>query len=145
MDSYAKLSRAYDLLMKSGKFTEAQRKEEKSGEFDSVGQIVFFAEKEGGAIARHKIDTPLDIVDKAIANLKKYNHDLVVNDPTLSQMFENFIKKRENAAAAKEDLKNAEKNGDDYVELKNKDYEEFYNVVHTWQEENDKEESKNDT
>lgn len=144
MDSYAKLSRAYDLLMKSGKFTEAQRKEEKSGEFDSVGQVVYFAEKESGKIPRYKIDTPLDIVDKAIANLKKYNHDLVVNDPTLSQMFENFIKRRENAAAAKEDLKTAEANGDDYVELKDEDYKNYYDSIEEWKNKNKEEERKND-
>ena len=46
MDGYAKLSRAYDLLMKSAKFTEKQRKEEKAGEFDSVSQVVYFTEKE---------------------------------------------------------------------------------------------------
>lgn len=125
MDSYSKLSRAYDLLMKSGKFTEAQRKEEKSGDFDSVGQVVYFAEKEGGRIPRYDITTPLDIIDKAINNLKKYNHDLVVNDPTLSQMFENFIKRRENAAAQKEDLAAAEAEGLDYVEIKDEDYKSF--------------------
>ena len=125
MDSYAKLVRAYDSLMKSAKFTEAQRKEEKSGDFDSVGQIAFFAEKEGGAIPRHQINTPLDIVDKAIADLKKYNHDLIINDPTLSQMLENLIKRRENAAAQKADQEQAAAEGLDYVEIKDEDYAEF--------------------
>ena len=129
MDSYAKLSRAYDLLMKSAKFTEAQRKEEKAGEFDSVGQVVYFAEKEKGKIPRLKTDIPLDIVDKAIADLKKYNHDLIINDPTLSQMFENLIKRRENAAAQKEDLLKAEEQGLDYVEIEDKDYEEFNKLL----------------
>lgn len=125
MDAYAKLVRAYDTLMKSAKFTEAQRKEEKSGEFDSVGQIVYYAEKEGGKIPRYDISTPLDIVDKAINNLKKYNRDLVVNDPTLSQMFENFIKMRENVAAAKKNQEEAEEKGLDYVQIEDKDYIEF--------------------
>lgn len=129
MDSYAKLVRAYDSLMKSAKFTEAQRKEEKSGDFDSVGQIAFFAEKEGGAIPRHQINTPLDIVDKAIADLKKYNHDLIINDPTLSQMLENLIKRRENAAAQREDQEKAEAEGLDYVEIKDQDYTEFNKLI----------------
>lgn len=137
MDSYAKLYKAYDTLMKSAKFTEAQRKEEKSGEFDSVGQVVFYAEKEGGKIPRYNIDTPLDIVDQAIANLKKYNHDLVANDPTLSQMIENFIKRRESAEAQKKDLQEAKAQGKDYVEIEDNDYSEFNKLL---EENNDEEE-----
>ena len=38
-DSYAKLYRSYDALRKSLKFTEAQNKEDKAGEFDAVGAI----------------------------------------------------------------------------------------------------------
>ena len=125
VDSYQKLSRVYDSLMKAGKFTEAQRKEEKSGEFDSVGQIVYFAEKEGGKIPRHVIDTPLDIVDEAIDNLKKYTHDLIVNDPSLSQMLEMFIKRRENAQQHKKDLEEAKAKGLENIEIDNKDYEEL--------------------
>ena len=122
VDSYQKLSRVYDALMKSGKFTEAQRKEEKSGEFDSVGQVVYFAEKEGGKIHRYNIDTPLDIVDKSIDNLKKYTHDLIINDPTLSQMLENLIKRRENAASQKEDLEAAAAQGLEYIPLSDEDH-----------------------
>jgi len=125
VDSYQKLSRVYDALMKAGKFTEAQRKEEKTGEFDSVGQIVYFAEKEGGKIPRHVIDTPLDIVDKAIDDLKKYNRDLVVNDPSLSQMLEMFIKRRENAQQHKKDLEEARAQGLDGIHIEDKDYIEL--------------------
>jgi len=137
MDSYAKLYKAYDTLMKSAKFTEAQRKEEKSGEFDSVGQVVFYAEKEGGKIPRYNIDTPLDIVDQAIASLKRYNHDLVANDPTLSQMIENFIKRRESAEAQKKDLQEAKAQGKDYIEIEDSDYSEFNKLL---EENNDEEE-----
>lgn len=142
MDSYAKLYKAYDTLMKSAKFTEAQRKEEKSGEFDSVGQVVFYAEKEGGKIPRYNIDTPLDIVDQAIANLKKYNHDLVANDPTLSQMIENFIKRRESAEAQKRDLQEAKAQGKDYVEIEDDDYSEFNKLL---EENSNDEEEEEDT
>ena len=129
VDSYQKLSRVYDALMKSGKFTEAQRKEEKSGEFDSVGQIVYFAEKEGGAIHRYKIDTPLDIVDKSIDNLKKYTKDLIINDPTLSQMLENLIKRREIAASQKADMQAASAQGLDYVPLEDQDHIDLINMI----------------
>lgn len=129
IESYQKLSRVYDAMMKSAKFTEAQRKEEKSGDFDAVGQIVFFAEKEGGKIPRYEIDTPLDKVDQAILDLKKYNHDLIVNDPGISQMLENLIKRRESAESHKEDMRQAEAEGLDYVQLSDEDYEEFNKLL----------------
>ena len=129
IESYQKLSRVYTTLMKDAKFTEAQRKEEKSGDFDAVGQIVFFAEKEGGKIPRYEIDTPLDKVDQAIIDLKKYNHDLIVNDPGISQMLENLIKRRDSAISQKEDLKQAEAEGLDYVPLTDEDYEEFNKLL----------------
>lgn len=129
IETYQKLSRVYDAMMKSAKFTEAQRKEEKSGDFDAVGQIVFFAEKEGGKIPRYEIDVPLDKVDEAILDLKKYTHDLIVNDSGLSQMLENLIKRRENAASQKEDLIKAEAEGLDHISLTDEDYEEFNKLL----------------
>ena len=129
VDTYQKLSRVYDAMMKSAKFTEAQRKEEKSGAFDSVGQVVYFAEKEGGSIPRHEIKTPIDVVDKAIENLKKYNHDLIINDPTLSQMLENLIKRRENAIAQKKDLEEARAQGLDYIPITDQDHIDFKDMI----------------
>ena len=49
-------------------------------------------------------------------------------------MFENFIKKRENAAAKREDMEQAEKEGRDYVELNDEHYKEFYAAVQSWEE-----------
>lgn len=129
IDSYQKLSRVYDAMMKSAKFTEAQRKEEKTGSFDAVGQIVYFAEKEGGAIPRYEIKTPLDIVDKSIDDLKKYSHDLIINDPTLSQMLENLIKRREIAAAQREDLEAATAQGLDYIPIEDEDHIELTDMI----------------
>jgi hypothetical protein len=140
MDTYAKLVRAYDSLMKSAKFTEAQRKEEKTGDFDSVGQIVYFAEKEKGKIPRYEITTPLDVVDKAIDNLKKYTHDLIVNDPSLGQMLENMVKKRENMVSQKNDIKKAKEEGLDYVPIEDEDYTEFNELLE--EKEKEKEENK---
>lgn len=105
IDSYQKLSRVYDAMMKSAKFTEAQRKEENAGNFDCVGQICLFAEslKGGGKIPRHKIDTPRDIVDEVIMKLKQYYVDLLKNDSTIGQQLENLIKKKEQMRQKKED------------------------------------------
>ena len=136
VESYQKLSRVYDSMMKSAKFTEAQRKEEKAGEFDSIGQIVYFAEREGGAIPRHEITTPIDIVDKAIDDLKKYNKNLIINDPTLSQMFENFLKRREIAEDMRADAIKLEEEGLEYRENTTEDYLEYSNML---QEQKEKE------
>ena len=97
-------------------------------------------EKEKGKISRLKTDVPLDILDKAITDLKKYNHDLIINDPTLSQMLENLIKCCENAAAQKEDLLKVEEQGLDYLEIEDKDYEEFNKLLESGVEEEEVEE-----
>ena len=66
VEGYQKLSRVYDTLRKSAKFTAAQNKQEKSDFIDSIGQLVAYCEKNGGQIPRYEIDTPYDIVDKII-------------------------------------------------------------------------------
>ena len=85
--------------------------------------------QKGGKIHRYKIDTPLDIVDQAIDNLKKYTKDLVINDPTLSQMLENLIKRREIAQAQKEDIEAATAQGLDYVPLSDEDHIVLKNFI----------------
>lgn len=137
VENYQKLSRVYDAMMKAAKFTEAQRKEEKSGDFDSVGQIVYFAEKEKGKIERYKISQPLDIIDKAIENLKRYTRELIQNDTALAQEIENFMKRKENAEAHKKDIEEAEAAGLEYVQIKDIDYEAFNKLI----EEEDENES----
>ena len=123
IETYQKLSRVYDAMMKSAKFTEAQRKEEKEGNFDCVGQIVNFAEsrKGGGKIARHKIDTPLDIVDETIIKLKQYYTDLIKNDATIGQQVETYIKKREILKQQQEDERKAKEQGLEHYEVTDED------------------------
>ena len=137
VETYQKLSRVYDSMMKAAKFTEAQRKEERSGDFDAVGQIVYFAEKEKGKINRFKLDYPLDKVDEAIGDLKQYLHDLVVNDSSLAQMLENLIKRHESVIDHKEDLAQAKKDGFDSIELSDEDYEEFNKLLEEHRKEED--------
>ncbi len=56
-------------------------------------------------------------------------------------MFENFIKMRENAAAHKKDLEEAEKNGYDFVEIENEDYQDFSDFI-AEEKERDEDESE---
>ena len=63
IEGFQKMSKVYDSLMKSGKFTAAQNKAE-SGEFvDSISELVEICEKQG-FIPRYHIDTPNDKVDE---------------------------------------------------------------------------------
>ena len=128
-DTYAKLSRAYDTLMKSAKFTEAQNKDGDSSEFDSVGAIVAFCEKEGGFIPEYKIEAPQDIIDTIIEDNKTYLQTLIHNDTNLSQQIEQFLKKKEIAEEQKRDRQKAKEEGKDIVEISDKDYADFYAAV----------------
>ena len=128
-DTYAKLSRAYDTLMKSAKFTEAQNKDGDSSEFDSVGAIVAFCEKEGGFIPEYKIEAPQDIIDTIIEDNKTYLQTLIHNDTNLSQQIEQFLKKKEIAEEQKRDRQKAKEEGKDAVEISDKDYADFYAAV----------------
>lgn len=129
-DTYTKLSRAYDTLMKSAKFTEAQNKDGDSSEFDSVGAIVAFCEKEGGFIPEYKIEAPRDIIDTIIEDNKTYLQTLIHNDTNLSQQIEQFLKKKEIAEEQKRDRQKAKEEGKDVVEISDKDYADFYAAVH---------------
>ena len=128
-DTYAKLSRAYDTLMKSAKFTEAQNKDGDSSEFDSVGAIVAFCEKEGGFIPEYKIEASRDIIDTIIEDNKTYLQTLIHNDTNLSQQIEQFLRKKEIAEEQKRDRQKAKEEGKDVVEISDKDYADFYAAV----------------
>ena len=128
-DTYTKLSRAYDTLMKSAKFTEAQNKDGDSSEFDSVGAIVAFCEKEDGFIPEYKIEAPQDIIDTIIEDNKTYLQTLIHNDTNLSQQIEQFLKKKEIAEEQKRDRQKAKEEGKDVVEISDKDYADFYAAV----------------
>ena len=128
-DSYAKLYRSYDALRKSLKFTEAQNKDGDNSDFDSIGAIVAFCEKEGGFIPRYVIDAPKDVIDIIIQDNKEYLQTLIHNDTNLSQQIEQFLKKKEILLQQKEDRKLAKLKGLDTVEVTDQDYADFYKAM----------------
>lgn len=129
LDGYQKLSRVYNDLRKSAKFTAAQNKQQETQVFDAVGAIVAFCEKEGGAIPRYKIDTPLDKADEAIADLKQYNKNLIYNDTNLAQQIENYLKQLTLNQQAKEDREKAKNQGLDYVPLTDDDMQKYAEML----------------
>lgn len=94
IEGFQKMSKVYDSLMKSGKFTAAQTKAE-SGEFiDSIGELVAICEKEG-FIPRYYVDEPKDKVDRTLADLQGYTRDLIEEETNLSSMIEHALKEIE--------------------------------------------------
>lgn len=125
VDTYQKLSRVYDSMMKAAKFTEAQNKADKADFVDSAGQLVAYCEKEGGQIPKMKIEVDQDIVDTIITDLKRYNKSLIYEDKSLAQEIEQYLKNREAADQMKRDRAEALAMGFDEVELEDNDYADF--------------------
>ena len=131
IEGFQKVSRVYNELMKSGKFTAAQNKAE-TGEFvDSVGELIELCEKEG-YIERYYIEKPNDKVDFTIQDMQRYTRTLIEEETNLSNMIETALKQN-----AKEDEDEKNQLDDDIVDdadltiedleksLKDKDFEDF--------------------
>ena len=101
IEGFQKMSKVYDSLMKSGKFTAQQNKE--NGEFvDAIGQLVEICEKEG-FIPRYYIDKPNDRVDETLADMKGYTKTLVYEELNLGNLIEQSIKTMMNEENKEED------------------------------------------
>lgn len=91
IEGFQKVSKTYDTLMKSAKFTAAQNKAE-SGEFvNAVSELVLLCEKEG-FIPRYYTDGPQDKVDKTLDDLRSYTHTLVTEELNLGTLIEGALK-----------------------------------------------------
>lgn len=128
LDGYNKLSRTYDSLRKSAKFTAAQNKEDKGDFVDCVGELVAYCEKVGGRIPKHEIDVDYDVVDTIIKDLKDYNRSLVEGDTALSQQIEDYLKNRSIADEKIRQKQLAKLEGRTYEEeeLTVEDIEDYY-------------------
>lgn len=122
-DTYSKLARTYDALMKSAKFTEAQKKENKAEEFTSYGKIVEFCELESGYIPRINLDVDRDIVDADLRDIKEYTRSLITEDQAISRLIEEYIKKRES-------LLEQEQMEEEGYELTDEDFKEYNDYLH---------------
>ena len=85
IDGFQKMQRAYDSLMKSGKFQAAQNKEQNSEYVDSVGELVAMCEREG-FIPRYYTDGPQDKVDRTLQDLEQYTRTLVKEETNLENL-----------------------------------------------------------
>ena len=137
IEGYQKMSRVYDQLMKSGKFTAAQNKAETGEYVDSVGELVAECEKQG-FIPRYYTDGPQDSVDKTLLDLQQYTRNLVTEEMNLGNMIEASLKqimedKEREASIDSDDIDDEfEEELFDYkenTELEDADYSEYYDSI----------------
>ena len=128
MDGYQKLSRVYDSLRKSAKFTAAQNKEAKSDFVDSIGEVVAMCEREG-FIPRFATDIPQDKVDITLKDMNNYVKKLVTQDLGFGQQIEDSIKKLQIQKEMREQDDGYDFEDDEKAVLADADYEEYYEGV----------------
>ena len=129
IDGFQKLSRASEQLRKSGKFTAAQNKDQGDQGMNSIGELVAYCEKNGGAIPKYEIKVPYDLIDKIIDDLKRYTKNLIYEDKALASEIENYIKQRQIVDQMRQDRQAAKENGLDQVELDDEDYNAYYEEI----------------
>ena len=131
IEGFQKMQKAYDSLMKSGKFTAQQNKQENGDFVDSIGELIELCEKQG-YIEKFYIDQPNDKVDLTIADMQRYTRTLIEEETNLSLMVEKAIRENE-----KEDIENSKNNESDIIDdldisledieksIKDQDYVDF--------------------
>ena len=133
IEGFQKMSKVYDSLMKSGKFTAAQNKAD-NGEFvDSIGELIELCEKQG-YIERYYVDSPKDKVDLTIQDMQRYTRTLIEEETNLTLMVEKAL--RENAKEDKTEVDASDIVDIDDLSLedleksiKDSDYTEFQNFI----------------
>lgn len=129
IEGFQKMSKVYDSLMKSGKFTAAQNKAETGEYVDSISELVELCEKEG-FIPRFYIASPNDQVDATLQDLKHYTHTLVTEEMNLGNLIENAVKEmaKEESKEEDEDIED-ELNYENIDELVDEDFVEHNNFL----------------
>lgn len=132
-----KVTKMYDSLMKSGKWTAAQNKAESNDDFNSIGELVALCERQG-FIPRYYTDGPQDKLDRVIEDMQRYTHDLIANETNLNIIVESAAKQlieeeARIAEAARQDEKSEEDKLFDYNNsvITEDDYDEFNDLINS--------------
>lgn len=135
IESFQKMSKVYDALMKSAKFTAAQNKQD-NGEFmNSISELVAMCEREGGFIPRYYTDGPQDKVDYTLRDMQNYTASLIKNETNLGDMIEGAVKalqrQTEKEQEDDEDIDDEDTvfDDDDNKEMTDEDLEEYFNFI----------------
>ena len=141
IEGYQKMSKVYDTLMKSGKFTAAQNKAENGEYVDSVAELIALCERDG-FIPRYYVDGPQDKVDRVIQDLEDYTRNLVLEELHLGPLIEKAIRSNMDDADKDEDDEDYDEDEElerslyaEETENEDDDYDEYFEQ----QEELDKE------
>ena len=90
VEGFQKLSKVYDSLMKSAKFTAAQNKAESDEYMDCLGEMITLCEEEG-FIPRYSTEEAKDIVDITLKDMNGYTRKLIMEEMNLGNMIENAL------------------------------------------------------
>lgn len=137
IDAFQKMQKAYDSLMKMGRFTAAQNKAEQGDCIDSIGELVAICEREG-FIPRYYTDGPQDKVDRTLQDLQQYTKTLVMEETNLSNMLEASLREieKDRERESKIDVEDGDEDDSlfDYDasidELAVADYEEYQDMIY---------------
>ena len=138
VEGFQKMSRVYDQLMKSGKFTAAQNKTETGEYVDSIAELVELCERQG-YIERFYIDEPNDKIDETIKDMQHYTKTLIERETNLSALVEQAVKQNmQEDEAEKEDTDEIIFDDIDEVEkeLTDTDFIDFNNFIEEDADEN---------
>lgn len=133
IDGFQKMTKIYDLLMKSAKFTAAQNKEQSEDYTDAIGILVGLCEEEG-FIPKYHNEERQDIVDYTLKDMNEYMRKLIMNEMNLGNMIEVYLQRMIQEENKAEDEMTED---DDVVILSEKeqeliqdsDYDEFNEMI----------------
>lgn len=130
VEGFQKMSRAYDQLMKSGKFTAVQNKADQGEYVDSISQLVEICEQQG-FIPRYYTEDPMDKVDETLRDMMNYTRTLVTEEQNLGNLIENAVKEMtlQEQKEEDEDIEDEILNYEDVEALKEEDFEEFNDFI----------------
>ena len=141
IEGFQKISKVYDTLMKSAKFTAAQNKAE-SGEYVSaIDEFILMCEREG-FIPRYYVDEPKDKPDETLADLRNYTHRLVTEEMNLGNLIENAARTMAREEAKEEDEDTTDIDDLDMTAIEEEvltdgDFLEHYNFIEQQQAEDE--------
>lgn len=140
IDGFQKMSKVYDMLMKSAKFTAAQNKNENGEYVSAIDELVRLAEQEG-FIPRFYIEQPNDKVDETLKDMRGYVDTLVRDEMNLGNLIEGAMKELQRQAEKEEDedVDDDEEISEENIDslLEDKDFEDHYNFLEEQREEDD--------
>lgn len=129
VEGFQKMSKTYDMLMKSAKFTAAQNKNENGEYVDAVGELVRIAEQEG-FVPRFYTDKPQDRVDETLRDLRNYTDTLVRDELNLGNLIEGAVRtmNKEEEKAEDEDIEETDVFAENPI-LEDEDFASHYDFL----------------